>query len=164
MARPLSALSHGLWIMVEPRKLVRRVVCDDFFDPLAPECFGCLPGNDDCFSYFEADPKTRVIDLHAVLYPEIVRVAWQPATDEIFEDVVDVLESVLPQEPSTVPIPWYRRRVALVGAISFLVLPFLIGTTIIYQSGVSYNWIFYTLAVVVLMILGTFLIKRFELS
>jgi hypothetical protein len=102
---------------------------------------GQFVGEWDCFSHFRADPKTRMIHLHAALSPEIVRVAWCPTTDEVFRDVVGVLKSALPEESPAVIIPWYRRRMALISTILILVLPFLLGAIAVYQSAFSWSWI-----------------------
>jgi hypothetical protein len=125
---------------------------------------GQYVGDWDCFSYFRSDPTTRIIYLYAALSPEIVRVAWQPETDKLFKDVVGVLKSALPEKPLAVMIPWYRRRPALIGAILILVLPFMLGAIVVYQSAVSWSWIYYTIAVPLLMVLGTALIRRFEIT
>ena len=125
---------------------------------------GQYVGDWDCFSHFDADPENRMIYLYAALSPEIVRVAWRPTTDEIFRDVVGVLKASLPQELPYSVVPWYRRRMALIGAILILVLPSLLGAIAVYQSAVSWSWIYFTAAVPVLMVLGTTLVRKFEID
>jgi hypothetical protein len=125
---------------------------------------GQYVGDWDCFSHFRADPKTRIIYLYAAQSPEIVRVAWRPTTDELFRDVVGVLKASLPQEPPDSVVPWYRRRMALIGAMLILVSPFLLGAIAVYQSAVSWSWIYYTAAVPLLMVLGTTLANKFEIT
>jgi hypothetical protein len=125
---------------------------------------GQYVGDWDCFSHFDADPETRIIYLYAALSPEIVRVAWRPTTDKLFGDVLGVLKSALPEESPVVVIPWNRRRMALIGAILILVLPFLLGAIAVYQSAVSWSWIYYVAAVPILVVLGTMLVRKFEIT
>jgi hypothetical protein len=125
---------------------------------------GQYVGDWDCFSHFRADPKTRVIYLFAALSPEIVRVAWRPTTEELFKDVVELLNAALPQDPPSSVVPWYRRRVALISVILILVLPFLFGAIAVFQSTASWSWVYYTAAVPVLMVLGTVLVRKFEMD
>jgi hypothetical protein len=125
---------------------------------------GQYVGEWDCFSHFRADPKNRIIYLYAALSPEIVRVAWQPTTGEIFKNVMGVLMSALPRESPAVRIPWYRWRVALIGAILILVSPFLLGAIVVHFSAVSWSWVYYVTTVPVLMVLGTMLVREFEID
>lgn len=125
---------------------------------------GQFVGDWDCFSHFKADPTTRIIYLYAALSPEIVRVAWQPRTDVIFEDVLSVLRSVLPENPPHIPTPMVRRRWALILAMLFLVVPFLLAGVAIYLSSATWSWIYYTIAVPLLMVLGTTLVRKFEIT
>jgi hypothetical protein len=125
---------------------------------------GQYVGGWDCFSHFRTDSKTRMIYLYAALSPEIVRVAWRPTADEVFRDVEGVLKSALPEESPAAIIPWYRRRMALISAILILVLPFLLSAIGVYQSAVSWSWIYYTAAVPLLMVLGTALVRKFEIT
>jgi hypothetical protein len=52
---------------------------------------------------------------------------------------------------------------ALIGAILILVSPFVLGAIAVYQSAVSWGWIYYSIAVPVLMVLGTTLVRKFEI-
>jgi len=124
---------------------------------------GQFVGGWDCFSHFRVNPQTRIIYLYAAKCPEIVRVAWQPTT-EVLDDVLFVLRSVLPEIPPASTIPTYRRRWALIVAILFLVLPLLGAGVVIFQSSIIWSWIYYTIAVLLIMIFGTTLIRKLEIG
>lgn len=125
---------------------------------------GQYVGDWDCFSHFNVDLKTRMIYLFAARFPEIVRVAWQPTTEAVFEDVLSVLRSVLPEKPENTPLPIARRRWVLIAAMIVLVLPFIIAGVVIFLSSVIWGWVYYTIAVLLLMILGITLIKKFDIG
>jgi hypothetical protein len=125
---------------------------------------GQYVGDWKCFSHFKADARTRIIYLFAAQSPNIVRVAWHPTTDEIFNDVLGVLRNVLPERVQEKVTPWYRSPWGLIGAILLLVLPIIIAAVVIFLSSATWGWIYYTVAVPVLMIVGISLVRKLELN
>jgi hypothetical protein len=116
------------------------------------------------FSHFRADASTRVIRLYSVRTPEVVRVAWQPPTAELFDAVVQVLAAGLPDQAPVLSVPWYRRRAAVLGALAGVTLPFLLGGVGVYAAQVPWSWIYYTAAVSLVMLLGQGVVKGFQLD
>jgi hypothetical protein len=92
------------------------------------------------------------------------RYAWQPPTAELFEAVVQVLAASLPEETPALPIPWYRRRAALLGALAAVTLPFVLVGIGVYVAEVPWSWVYYTAAAALAMILGQVVVKRFQLG
>jgi hypothetical protein len=125
---------------------------------------GLYVGDWACFSHFHADPTSRIITLYAARSPEVVRVAWGPNTDELFNDVLSILKSVLPEDAPTISIPWVRTRGGLMGVLLLFVLPILVGAVSIFLSSTTWSWIYYTAAAPVLMLLGSTIIRKFELN
>jgi hypothetical protein len=85
------------------------------------------------FSFFQANTATHTICVYSAFTPQVVRAVWQPPTQELFDAMVERLAQVLPSQPPSASTPWYRSRVALLGALLLSILPLVIGGIVVYQ-------------------------------
>jgi hypothetical protein len=119
-------------------------------------------GDWSCFSHYRADPATRVIRLHSERTPEVVRVAWQPPSEEIFNSVLGVLSAALPTRAPSGPTPWYWRPSTLLGLLAAVVGLFLLGGVLV--AGKAWSWAYYPLAVLLLAAFAPTVIRLYRLD
>jgi hypothetical protein len=116
------------------------------------------------FSFFQADAATQTIRLYSAFTPRVVRAVWQPPTHELFLVALERLTQVLPNQPPSRSIPWYRSRAALLGALLLGTLPFVAGGVVIYQLALPWAWLYYSLAVPIVAGIGVAIIQRFQIG
>ena len=125
---------------------------------------GQYVGDWGCFSRFQGDPSKRIIWLYGALTPEIVRVAWQPTTDEIYSKVVDLLDTVQLRDVPPGTAPWYRKPAAFISLLMTGMVPLLIAGILVYQYGVAWSWLYYVLAVLLLVVMGNLTVRLYQLD
>lgn len=119
-------------------------------------------GDWSCFSHYRADPATRIIRLHSERTPEVVRVAWQPPSEEIFNSVLGVLSDALPAQAPAEPTRWYWRPSTLLGLLAGVVGLFLLGGILV--AGNAWSWAYYPLAVLLLAAFAPAMIRLYRLD
>lgn len=119
-------------------------------------------GDWSCFSHYRADPTTRIIRLYSERAPEVVSVAWQPPTEEVFNGVLAVVSAALPAQARPGLNPWYWRPSALLGLLAGVAGLFLLGGFLV--AGTAWSWVYYLLAVLLLSAFAPAVIRLYRLD
>lgn len=99
----------------------------------------------DYFSHFVVYPSTRLIRFYSSRIPEIACMAWQPSSEDTFNQAAVLLGQYLPQNSPRTSVPWYRRRSVSIGLRLFLITVPCVGIgLLVYIFEFTWAWMYYT--------------------
>jgi hypothetical protein len=117
-----------------------------------------------CYSHFTIEAEHRLIRLYSSRTPEIARVAWQPPTETIFNQVVALTSEHLAQESPVISLPWYQRRMAFLGWLFILIVPLVVIGLLLYLAPLRWTWMYYPVATYFIFLLGGVIIRKYQVG